>query len=144
MMRQIRRNLQRKMLGHVMARIRKAQKLMGRPDCAASGRPALVPLDGRHYVACPWGLLQSSCCHGPGLAALVAVLDAVWGRHRVLADHLPGRRRAFDAWWDLHGAGGVLHHRPEVVLVGWHGPNTFLGLQDDGRGWPDLARHSAH
>lgn len=95
------------------------------PDCARSGRPAVVHLDGRHVVSCPWGLLQSSCCHDVGLAALVAVLDAVWGRRRVLADHLTGRRHAFEQWWAVNGE-GTLHHRPDVVLVDWHGPRTFL------------------
>ena len=57
----------------------------------------------------------------------LASVDAVWGRRRVLADHLPGRRGAFEAWYELHGE-GVLHHRPDVVLVDWHGPRTFLVL----------------
>ena len=39
---------------------------------------------------------------------------------------LPGRRRAFLQWWGVHG--GLLHHRPDLVLVDYYGRGTFAVL----------------
>jgi hypothetical protein len=56
------------------------------------------------------------------VAALVAVLDAVFGAARVLAER-PRTRAALQQFMDTAGAG--LLHRPDVVLAGWDGPGTY-------------------
>ena len=54
---------------------------------------------------------------------VVAVLDAVFGAGRVLAERGKGANSALFAWYETSGT--ALHHRPDAVVVNYKGPGTY-------------------
>ena len=95
--------------------------------------PLLPPADrvidrlDRHFVDCGHGVRLSSTCHDRAVQSLVPILDAAFGADRVLAERGGHRGRAAIDQFML-GAGAGLRHRPDIVLVGFDGPGTFLLL----------------
>ena len=85
----------------------------------------LLPGD-RHFTTCPNGVRKAATCHNPCLHALVAVLDAVFGAGRVLAERGKGANSALFTWYETSGMG--LHHRRDAVVVNYmyKGPGTYL------------------
>ncbi len=91
--------------------------------CAAAGRDPSVGFDGRHFVRCPHGLRLHTSVHDPVRDALVRLLDHALGRARVIAER-PADQRAIREWMEHHGVG--LRHRPDIVLVGFDGPRSYV------------------
>ena len=85
-------------------------------------RTSTIGPDGRHFVSCPHGLRLHTSVHDPVVHELIDLLDHVLGPSRVIGER-DGDRRALEQWYAQHGA--ALHHRPDVVLVGFDGPGTF-------------------
>ena len=83
---------------------------------------SIAALGPRHFVQCPHGARCPSTVHDPLVRALTAVLDAVFGPARVLAERASGRG-PIDAF--MAGPGASLLHRPDIVVLGMHGRGTY-------------------
>ena len=93
-----------------------------RTTCTCEPDRPILPGD-RHFSPCTYGMCSPPTCHDPAVRALVAILDAAFGRHRVIAERDDGRR-ALQQWYETTGAG--LRHRPDIVLVDFDGPQSFV------------------
>ena len=85
---------------------------------------SIAALGPRHFVQCPHGMRCPATVHDPLVRALTALLDAMFGADRVLAERT-GSRRQIDEWCATHLTG----HRPDIVVRGMHGPGSFTVVE---------------
>lgn len=83
------------------------------------------PLDRHFSSTCGHGVRLSSTCHDPAVHAWAVCLDALLGPENVYAER-PNGRGSLEQW--MAGPGAGLAHRPDIVLRGFDGPQSFTLL----------------
>ena len=71
------------------------------------------------------GVCLSGTCHDPAVHAWAVCLDALLGPENVYAERIYGRG-SLEQW--MAGPGAGLAHRPDIVLRGFDGPQSFTLL----------------
>ena len=94
------------------------------PHIADPASRQIGPLD-RHFSACGHGIRLSGTCHDPAVHAWTVCLDALLGPENVLAER-PGGRNALEQF--MAGPGAGLAHRPDIVLCGYDGAQSYTLL----------------
>ena len=80
----------------------------------------------RHWSgSCGHGIRLSGTCHDPAVHAWIVCLDALLGAANVYAER-PGGRGSLEQF--MAGPGAGLQHRPDIVLRGFDGPQSYTLL----------------